>query len=92
VRAGTEQRTHMPKPAPIDKQLAQAVRRLRMERGLTQEELAFKTNLTVAAVGRIERADANPQWSTLKQIAAALDLTIAQLAAESERPEKETRR
>jgi predicted transcriptional regulator len=37
-----------------------------------QEDLAHDTGITVAALARIERGQANPRWTTIKGIASAL--------------------
>jgi transcriptional regulator with XRE-family HTH domain len=67
-----------------DQTLASELRRLRAERGLTQEALAFRSNVTVSALARIERGLSNPTWTTLVRIANALDITPAQLIAAAE--------
>jgi transcriptional regulator with XRE-family HTH domain len=78
-----------------DQTLASVLRRLRQERGMTQEALAFNAHVTVSALSRIERGLSNPVWTTLVRIADALDLTPAELiaAAESiaEQPPEESR-
>ncbi len=61
------------------------MRRLRLARGDTQEDLAHRAGLTVAAFARIERGHANPTWTTVRRIALALDVTIASLAEAVER-------
>jgi transcriptional regulator with XRE-family HTH domain len=66
-------------PAQIDVALAVTLRSLRIERGETQEDLAHNANLTVAALARIERGQANPTWTTVTRIAAALDIDLVQL-------------
>jgi transcriptional regulator with XRE-family HTH domain len=48
------------------------VRRLREERGLTQQELAQASRLTLRHLGRIERCDGNPTVTVLGRIATAL--------------------
>jgi transcriptional regulator with XRE-family HTH domain len=75
----------MPTSAEADLALAATLRRLRHERGETQEDLAHKARLTVAALARIERGVANPAWTTVKRIAAALDISLAALAEAVER-------
>jgi transcriptional regulator with XRE-family HTH domain len=64
-----------PQPA-----LGKAVRELRRKRGATQEALARDAALTTATLSLIERGEANPTWDTLKKIAAALGVSIADLA------------
>jgi transcriptional regulator with XRE-family HTH domain len=75
----------MSAPAEADRVLASTLRRLRQERGETQEELAHKARLTVAALARIERGVANPAWTTVKRIAAALEISLTALAEAVER-------
>ncbi len=59
--------------------LARAVRRLRSERGLSQERLASRADVTTQVVGAIEREESDPYWSTVNAIAAALDVSLAEL-------------
>ena len=65
--------------------LARAVRQLRNERGLSQEELAHRAGLTAGAVNAIEGARRNPTWGTVQAVAAGLDVSLADLAALSEK-------
>jgi len=74
-------------------QLGDTVRRLRVERGLSQETLAFSAGITKNQVQLIEsgrssgRADAsgpsNPRMATLVGLAGVLDLTVIELLAEA---------
>jgi transcriptional regulator with XRE-family HTH domain len=68
-----------------DSALADALRQLRTERGDTQEDLAHKAGLTVAAFARIERGHANPTWTTVRRLASALDISLAALGETVER-------
>jgi len=67
-----------------DAALAAAIRCLRVDRGLTQEALAFNSDLTVSAMARIERGKSTPAWTTVKRIAAALGVTLQDLARAAE--------
>ena len=67
-------------PTQPDPALAATVRRMRIERGDTQEDLAHRAGLTVAAFARIERGHANPTWTTVRRIAVALEVSLAALA------------
>jgi transcriptional regulator with XRE-family HTH domain len=67
-------------PTQPDPALAATVRRMRVERGDTQEDLAHRAGLTVAAFARIERGHANPTWTTVRRIAVALEVSLAALA------------
>lgn len=54
--------------------LAVNLRRLRHERGLTQEDLAERAGISSRYVGAIERADVSASVTVLGQIAAALSV------------------
>ncbi len=75
----------MSAPVKADAALAATVRRLRTQRGETQEDLAHRAGITVAAFARIERAHANPTWTTVLRIAAALEITLPALGEAVER-------
>ena len=55
------------------------VKRLRDERALTQGELASKAGLTVAALSRIERNNAEPRPTTRRKLAEALGVDPSEL-------------
>lgn len=65
--------------------LAQAVRLLRLRKGLTQEQLAHRAGLTTASLARLEGARTNPGWKTLVALAAALEVGVADMADLAER-------
>jgi transcriptional regulator with XRE-family HTH domain len=67
-----------------DPALAALLKRLREQRGITQEQLAFDAGLTASALSRIERGLNNPGWMTVRRLAAALDVTLVRLAREVE--------
>jgi transcriptional regulator with XRE-family HTH domain len=75
----------MSAPIQADPALAATVRRMRVERGDTQEDLAHRAGLTVAAFARIERGHANPTWTTVRRIAVALEISLVGLAEAVER-------
>jgi transcriptional regulator with XRE-family HTH domain len=52
---------------------------------MTQEDLAHYAGLTTAALARIELAKANPTWATVRRVAAALDVSLVELARRIER-------
>ena len=76
---------YMPRPNTIDPKLAAALRALREQAGLSQEDLAQEADLTTGAVSRIERAKMNPSWTTLQSILVALKADLADLQAVIER-------
>jgi transcriptional regulator with XRE-family HTH domain len=62
---------------------AQAVRRLRSERGVTQAELAQRLGLGRTSVTNIENGDQIPSIAMLPVIANALGVEILELVAEA---------
>lgn len=67
-----------------DPSLAEAIRRLRLKRGLTQEDVAYEAGLTLSSYGAIERGRANPGWTTVQRIAGALEIRPWELAREAD--------
>jgi len=55
------------------------VRDLRKEKGLSQEQLAFKAKLHRTYIGMIERAEKNITLGNIEKIAKALDAEIKNL-------------
>ena len=51
----------------------------RIEKGLTQKELAEKSNKSERQIIRIENGKGNPTIKTLKDIAKALNVTVGEL-------------
>jgi len=73
-------RTDQPQPA-----LGKAIRELRHKRGATLEALAPEAGITLGTLSLIERGEANPTWGTVKGIAAALGVSVVELAKVAER-------
>jgi transcriptional regulator with XRE-family HTH domain len=55
------------------------LRRLRVERKISQDDLALIANVERAYVGYLERGKRNPTVETLDRLANALDVHISQL-------------
>jgi transcriptional regulator with XRE-family HTH domain len=70
----------VPRSANPDPALATVIRRLREERGITREALAFHAGITTGSLARIELAQSVPGWDTVRSIAKALDVSLSQLA------------
>jgi transcriptional regulator with XRE-family HTH domain len=70
----------VPRQLAPDPALAAVLRRLRVERGTTQEALAYRSGITTGSLARIELGQASPAWTTVRQIALALDVSMAELA------------
>ncbi len=62
--------------ARIAAQLGDTVRRLRTERGLTQEQLGKRARLTQSAVARLEAGDGVPTLRVLERVAHALGAQV----------------
>lgn len=59
--------------------LGKRIKKLRQERGLSQEQLALKADVNKSFMGEIERGIASPTVKTLEKIASTLELTLAVL-------------
>lgn len=59
------------------------IRKKRLSRSMTQEELAERTNLTVAYIGMIEREERTPSLETFIQITNELNATADELLCEN---------
>jgi transcriptional regulator with XRE-family HTH domain len=60
-------------------QFGQNVRRERVARGLSQDELAVRANMRRSYVSDLERGTRNPSVQALGRIAAALEIDPARL-------------
>jgi transcriptional regulator with XRE-family HTH domain len=69
-----------PRPA-ILRPLGNQLRRLRLERKLSQESLAEKAGLNYKYIGRIELAKADPGADVLVRLARALSIPVGELFA-----------
>jgi len=58
------------------------VRRLRQQKGLTQEELAFEAEIDLTYMGGIERGRRNPSLLVMARIADALSVPLPKLLSE----------
>jgi transcriptional regulator with XRE-family HTH domain len=71
-------------PVP-DPALAAALRRLREDRDLTQEALAYRAGITAGSYARIELGQSVPGWDTVRRVADALGVTLAELGTAVEK-------
>jgi transcriptional regulator with XRE-family HTH domain len=63
--------------------IGERLRKLRHERGLSQEEVARRTGIGLKSYGDLERGKAtDPHYSTLRGIARALEVTVEELVEE----------
>ncbi len=61
------------------KRLGERIRRIRESKGISQEELSYRTELSRNQIGRIERGEINTGISTLYEIAEGLGVDIREL-------------
>jgi transcriptional regulator with XRE-family HTH domain len=71
--------------SPEHAALGEAVRRLRVEAKMTQEDLAHGADTDLTQVGGVERGVRNPSYSTLLRLAGALDTTVGELTTLADR-------
>lgn len=65
--------------ADICEQFGKAIRARRQELGITQEDLAAKAEIHRTYIGDIERGARNVALRNIEKLAAALELTVAEL-------------
>ena len=63
----------------IQKRFGERVRALRLAKGLSQEELAFRSRVHRTYLGGIERGERNPSLKNIAAIADALDIAVQEL-------------
>jgi transcriptional regulator with XRE-family HTH domain len=59
--------------------LGEAIRALRTQATLSQEELARAATLEASALAQIEAGQTEPTWADLRRLAYALETSLAQL-------------
>jgi transcriptional regulator with XRE-family HTH domain len=62
------------------------LRQLREERGLTQSELALRSDLAVDSVRRIERGQLSPSLRSVAKLAAGMEISLHSLFGGYEAP------
>lgn len=63
-------------------QFGKILRKRRLLKGLSQEKLAAKADLSTHYIGHVERGVTNPSLRSICLIAKALDITIGELLAD----------
>lgn len=66
----------------VSKKFGNNVRKQRLEKGISQEQLAVLTNLHRTYIGGIERGERNPSLLNISKIAKALEVSVAALFEE----------
>ena len=64
--------------------LGRAIRRLRSDRAISQEELGFRSGMHRTYVGGIERGERNPSYTNIRRLARALEVSTSVLMAHVE--------
>lgn len=64
--------------------LGEAMRQLRQEAGLSQEQVAELAETDLSQVGGIERGVRNPTYTTLLRLASALGTTVGTIASRAD--------
>ena len=65
--------------ARLQRQFGNTLRAERLARKLTQEQLAFQSQLSLTYIGEIERGQRMISLDTLQRLATALDLSCSEL-------------
>jgi transcriptional regulator with XRE-family HTH domain len=67
--------------------LGQAIRQIRLARGLTQEQVAYDAHLHATWQSHIETGS-NPAWGTVRRIASAMGVEVSEIARLAEEIEQ----
>ncbi|HEY1196515.1 helix-turn-helix transcriptional regulator [Flavobacterium sp.] len=59
--------------------LAKRLKEIRAEKGLSQEELAYRSEITLSQIARIETVRINPTVSTIFKIARTLEVSLSEI-------------
>lgn len=62
----------------LNDSFASVLKKLRIQKGLSQEELAFKANLHRTYISQLERGLKSPTLNTISILADVLDVSLAQ--------------
>src|ERR1700749_3323378 len=71
----------MEPPVDVERRVADRLKALRAERGLTLDELAKRSGVSRSMISLIERAESSPTASVLDRLSAALGVTLASMFA-----------
>jgi transcriptional regulator with XRE-family HTH domain len=63
----------------LSKAFGIAVRKLRLSKGLTQEQLGFEADLRRTFISSLELGEKKPSLTTIYQLAKALDIPMSKL-------------
>lgn len=74
----------MPDAPPDAAALGRAVQAVRLERGLTQTQLAEATGFMQAWISHVENGRRNVSWTNVGRLAEGLGVSISELAKRAE--------
>ncbi len=63
----------------INIKFGETVAKLRRQKGLSQEELAFRCGIHRTYIGAVERGEKSPTLNTIKKIAVGLEVEVIEL-------------
>jgi len=69
----------MKPPVHSVRDLGQAIKRLRLQREMTQQQLADASGLDIRYVGSIERGQRNPSFGAIQGIASVFGMKTSEL-------------
>jgi len=69
----------MKPPVRAVRDLGQTIKRLRLQREMTQQELADASGLDIRYIGSIERGQRNPTFGALQGIASVFGIKTSEL-------------
>ena len=65
----------------IQRRLGRAVKEIRVQRGLTQEEVSATSGLHPTYISDIERGARNPSWEAMTRLAEGIGVSVADIGA-----------
>jgi transcriptional regulator with XRE-family HTH domain len=81
---------HQPDDAQDHRAFGRALRQLRLDAGLTQQELADRVGIGVEYVSRLENGHRGARWHTVMRLLRALGASLADLGDAIERAGRES--
>lgn len=70
--------------------VGEKIRLLRLQKGMSQEQLALHSGINTSYLGQVERGEKNPTIKTLEKIATGLDTPLGNLFVIEEYPSHST--
>lgn len=70
----------MPDRSATQARLGRAVKQIRVQRGLTQEQVSAASGLHPTYISDIERGARNPSWEAITRLAGGIGVPTAEIA------------